>query len=324
MALAIALGAAAAGCAGGETVHAPAPTAVAPAAPTARLDPPAPKLARKPTVASLDQQTGRQASGQVDSEPIALPVDSPWDLPPIMQLRASGTAVAARPAELRRKVLHSPRLLLSPQARRNVARGRVDARALTLLLRRPRMGSPLLVFSARGRTVRVQETNLTLSRRTLRTLASLPSSARPAAVRFEPMSLDKVGSKQAPGVAIGERAAELVLLQLGVPYVWGGETPGGGFDCSGLMMYVYHQLGVGIHHWTGFQYHEGRRILSQDLRAGDLVFFRLQGGVPGHVGMYIGNGQFVHAPRTGDVVRVAELLNPRYAGSYAGAVRPYE
>jgi cell wall-associated NlpC family hydrolase len=125
------------------------------------------------------------------------------------------------------------------------------------------------------------------------------------------------------GSSIGLQAVVLAERFLGVPYVWAGATPAG-FDCSGLTMYVYGQLGIGLTHFTGSQIYEGRQVPSSQLQPGDLVFFHPDGnGVPHHEGMYIGNGQFIHAPHTGDVVRISSLFETRYALSYVGAVRPY-
>jgi cell wall-associated NlpC family hydrolase len=125
------------------------------------------------------------------------------------------------------------------------------------------------------------------------------------------------------GSSIGLQAVVLAERFLGVPYVWAGASPAG-FDCSGLTMYVYGQLGIRLTHFTGSQIYEGRPVTSSELQPGDLVFFHPDGnGVPHHEGMYIGNGQFIHAPHTGDVVRIASLFETRYALSYVGAVRPY-
>jgi peptidoglycan DL-endopeptidase CwlO len=118
----------------------------------------------------------------------------------------------------------------------------------------------------------------------------------------------------APSTA-GESAANIALGQLGTPYVWGGAAPGG-FDCSGLVSWAYAQAGIGgLPHFTGALWNSGTHISSQaDLAPGDLVFFH---GL-GHVGLYIGGGNFVHAPHTGDVVRISNLAS--YSG-YDGAVR---
>ena len=126
-----------------------------------------------------------------------------------------------------------------------------------------------------------------------------------------------------PTNTLGGQAVALAYRFLGVPYVWGGETPLG-FDCSGLTMYVYGQLGIKLGHYTGFQYYAGLRVPRDRLQPGDLVFFRANSaGVPQHEGMYIGSGSFIHAPHTGDVVRISSLFETRYALAYLGAVRPY-
>jgi cell wall-associated NlpC family hydrolase len=109
-------------------------------------------------------------------------------------------------------------------------------------------------------------------------------------------------------------AVSAALSQLGTPYVWGGAAPGG-FDCSGLVSWAYAQIGKSVPHYTGAIWSAFPQVSSSDLQPGDLVFFN--GGE--HVGMYIGGGQFVHAPHTGDVVRVATLST---RGDYVGAVRP--
>ena len=80
--------------------------------------------------------------------------------------------------------------------------------------------------------------------------------------------------------AIGEKAVQLALKYLGIPYVWGGATPAGGFDCSGLVMYVYGKLGVRLHHFTGLQWLEGTRIDAAMLKPGDIVFFHPRPATP--------------------------------------------
>ncbi len=108
----------------------------------------------------------------------------------------------------------------------------------------------------------------------------------------------------------------IAMQFLGVPYVWGGSSPGG-FDCSGLVMYVYAQVGVSLPHYTGAQWGMGVPVAYSDLQPGDLVFFD---GL-GHVGIYIGGGEFIHAPHTGDVVRIDSLSEGWYAATYDGARR---
>lgn len=96
----------------------------------------------------------------------------------------------------------------------------------------------------------------------------------------------------------------LALQHLGKPYVWGATGPNG-FDCSGLVCYVFAQIGVRLPRVTFSQVRCGKAVPPGELAPGDLVFFRGNG----HVGIYIGGGWFVHAPHTGDVVRVAPLGN---------------
>jgi peptidoglycan DL-endopeptidase CwlO len=113
-----------------------------------------------------------------------------------------------------------------------------------------------------------------------------------------------------PGAGHPE-AASIALHYLGVPYVWGGASPSG-FDCSGLVMYVYAQLGISLPHYTVAQWNATDPISSP--APGDLVFFN---GL-GHVGIYIGGGRFVDAPHTGSVVRIDSISS---FGGYDGARR---
>ena len=108
----------------------------------------------------------------------------------------------------------------------------------------------------------------------------------------------------------------IAMQYLGIPYVWGGASPSG-FDCSGLTMYVYAQVGVSLPHNAAMQYNSVGVPVSRDqLQPGDLVFFN---GL-GHMGIYIGGGQFIHAPRTGDVVKISSMTG-YYASTFMGARR---
>lgn len=112
-----------------------------------------------------------------------------------------------------------------------------------------------------------------------------------------------------------ERVVGFARHFLGVPYVWGGSSPRG-FDCSGFVRYVYAHFGVSLPHSSYAQVMRGRRVSRRGLRPGDLLFF----DGDGHVGMYIGNGRFIHAPHSGARVRV-ERLAGWYSSRFDGARR---
>jgi len=107
----------------------------------------------------------------------------------------------------------------------------------------------------------------------------------------------------------------IAMQYLGVPYVWGGASPSG-FDCSGFVMYVYAKVGVSLPHNAAAQYGYGMPVSRDQLQPGDLVFFN---GL-GHNGIYIGGGQFIHAPHTGDVVKISSLSG-WYSSTWVGARR---
>ncbi len=118
----------------------------------------------------------------------------------------------------------------------------------------------------------------------------------------------------------GQAAVDVAAQFLGVPYVWGGTSPSG-FDCSGLMQYVYRQLGYSINRVAADQMRNGIAVSYDNLAPGDLVGFYSSpgGGYISHIGMYVGNGMMIHAPHTGDVVRYANIgegtyYNKRFAG----------
>lgn len=112
--------------------------------------------------------------------------------------------------------------------------------------------------------------------------------------------------------------AKIASQYIGTPYVWGGSSPNG-FDCSGLLQYAAAKAGIHIARTTYDQFQQGRAVAPNQLKAGDAVFFRgsdSRGGLPGHVGIYIGHGEFIEAPHTGSTVRVSKLAGyPGYMGA---------
>jgi cell wall-associated NlpC family hydrolase len=98
---------------------------------------------------------------------------------------------------------------------------------------------------------------------------------------------------------------KLAEQYIGTPYVWGGESPGG-FDCSGLLQFVWGKMGVQIPRTTFDQINAGRKVAKKNLQPGDAIFFGTRDN-PHHVGMYIGNGKFIEAPFTGARVRISNI-----------------
>jgi cell wall-associated NlpC family hydrolase len=139
--------------------------------------------------------------------------------------------------------------------------------------------------------------------------ASTPAAAAPAAPAPAPAA-----PAAAPAASHGG-VVGIAMRYLGVPYVWGGASPSG-FDCSGLVMYVFAQIGVSLPHSSYAQYGMGTPVSMSQLQPGDLVFF----AGASHVGIYIGGGQFIHAPHTGDVVKISSLSG-WYASTFAGGRR---
>jgi cell wall-associated NlpC family hydrolase len=128
----------------------------------------------------------------------------------------------------------------------------------------------------------------------------------------------------------GQRVADLAMRWLGLPYSWGGGNFSGptwgtdgpvGFDCSGLALWAWAQVGVYLPHYSGYQYRSGRHISRGNLMPGDLVFWAYDPSDPGtihHVAIYIGGDRIVQAPQTGDVVKISYM----WSGGYIGAARP--
>ena len=119
--------------------------------------------------------------------------------------------------------------------------------------------------------------------------------------------------------SVGPRAASVALEQVGVPYRFGGSTPRG-FDCSGLVHYAYLQAGKRVPRTTGQLWASADEVERDRLQEGDILFFRIDGKMS-HVGMYIGEGRFVHAPSSGKRVAVELLHSDFYSGALLRAGR---
>ncbi|WP_173096875.1 NlpC/P60 family protein [Actinomadura verrucosospora] len=138
-------------------------------------------------------------------------------------------------------------------------------------------------------------------------VTSAYEKVRGKAVKKDPKLLAKL-----PVVGDGKAAQALryAMSKLGSPYVWGAAGPTT-FDCSGLTMWAYRQVGINLPHYTGSQWNAGTHVSESQMQPGDLIFFYSD---LHHMGMYVGGGKMIHAPHTGDVVRIASLAGRPIAG----------
>ncbi len=123
-----------------------------------------------------------------------------------------------------------------------------------------------------------------------------------------------------PSRSVGDRAAAIALDQLGAPYRYGGSSPAG-FDCSGLVQYSYARAGMPLPRTTQALWNYTAPIEARRMLPGDLLFFRVSGKMS-HVGLYLGDGRFVHAPSSGKHVSVESLNSDYYSRAFMRAGRP--
>ncbi len=206
---------------------------------------------------------------------------------------------------------------------------RAKARAAELVAERARQKASIesqlatrrqLLSSIRGQIAQMQAAErarqVELERRA-RAQASVATAAAPVlATTLQRLDPGTAASSlpTAPAARYGG-VVGIAMQYLGTPYVYGGSSPGG-FDCSGFAMFVFAQIGVSLPHNAAAQYGMGTPVDRSQLQPGDLVFFN---GL-GHMGIYVGGNSFIHAPHTGDVVKISSMSG-WYDSTYVGAKR---
>ena len=167
----------------------------------------------------------------------------------------------------------------------------------------------LLAAQARARLVAQQQAQAAAQASVV--IGVTAQAPAPATTGGDPSAVTTVAPTSSYGGVVG-----VAMGELGKPYVWGAAGPDV-FDCSGLVVYSFGQMGVSLPHSSYALWNAGVYVSRDQLQPGDLVFFD---GL-GHVGIYIGGGQFIHAPHTGDVVKISNLNDGWYAATYVGARR---
>ncbi|MGH8240779.1 MAG: C40 family peptidase [Steroidobacteraceae bacterium] len=146
--------------------------------------------------------------------------------------------------------------------------------------------------------------------------ASVPRHPAPSDEKREPVGILRPSHED----GAGEKLVQIASGLIGTPYRYGGEDPRG-FDCSGLVFYSFDKLGIGVPRTAQEQRRAARGVKREALTAGDLVFFRTSARRVNHVGIYAGDGKFIHAPRSGKVVSYAYLDDPYYRQHFVSAGR---
>ncbi|HET7568303.1 MAG TPA: NlpC/P60 family protein [Gaiellaceae bacterium] len=284
-------------------------------------------VARANLTASRQRLAARLVSLYVDGQPSALDVlAGAKSLSEMIDRIESAQAISHQDAQLGRETLGFAQSVTRREA---LLRRQKRARAATVARLAEKRRTIEAAYASQQRLARsIDETIASIQAREAEQARRLAAAerariarevaARQAANQPDPAAaLGLVSSPASVPIAGGgaghPEAAQIAARYLGVPYVWGGASPGG-FDCSGLVMYVYAQLGISLPHYTVSQWNATIPISSSELAPGDLVFFD---GL-GHVGIYIGNGQFIDAPHTGSVVRVDSIAG---FGGFDGARR---
>jgi cell wall-associated NlpC family hydrolase len=221
----------------------------------------------------------------------------------VQQVKIFRTAVRNREARLQNAHVQQAKLVAERSAQKASIEGQLSERRQLLSSIKSEIGQ----IQAAERARQAQLAAQARARLTTNSAEILNASAGAITDPSEPIYAPPPGKY---GGVVG-----IAMQYLGIPYVYGGASPSG-FDCSGFVMYVFAQVGVSLPHNAAAQYGYGMPVSRDQLQAGDLVFFN---GL-GHVGIYIGGGQFIHSPHTGDVVKISSLSG-WYSSTWVGARR---
>jgi cell wall-associated NlpC family hydrolase len=221
----------------------------------------------------------------------------------LKQVKVFRTAVRTRQARLQSAHVQQARLVTERSAQKASIEGQLSERQQLLSSIKSEIGR----IQAAERARQAQLAAQAQARLSTNGVEVLNASAGAVTQPADPIYAPPPGKY---GGAVG-----IAMQYLGTPYVWGGASPGG-FDCSGFVMYVFGQVGVSLPHNAAAQYGYGMPVSQDQLQPGDLVFFN---GL-GHVGIYIGGGQFIHSPHTGDVVKISSISG-WYSSTWVGARR---
>jgi cell wall-associated NlpC family hydrolase/outer membrane murein-binding lipoprotein Lpp len=257
---------------------------------------------------TLEVILGARSLDEVITRLTAIDRVSTQDAELLDQVKAFRAEVQARRVELGQARADQTRLVAERAAQQEAIEGRLAERQrmyesakaeIEQLLAEQRRREAAAAAAARARLAAQQ-------------LAAQEAVVSAADTAFAESSLP---AAPPPDGSMASQVVAISMQYLGVPYVWGGSSPATGFDCSGFVSYVYAQVGISLPHHAASMYGHGVPVSSDDLQPADLVFFS---GL-GHMGMYIGGGQFIHAPHTGDVVKISSM-SERWS-SYVGARR---